>query len=401
MKKQKYKLLSTLLVGAGIVLSGGFLAKNTSAIGNTAFEDENFYTCVVKQFNALYPGEITIATTPSDTVLSDAQLAKMEFLNCSRRNASNVWSLYYNMPSYYELNGPQMTSAAGLEKMTGLKAFVLEGHNLTSIDLSKNTKLTELALGQNNLSEVDLSKNTKLTHLGVHENLTTFNEPTLTELSILNLQGNQLTSIDVSNNKKLGSLFLNNGNRGLKNIDLSQNKQLRTISIDFENGAFVTPYVELGQTDDCKLTAKVPILIKSNHTSIYSTSYYNFNEDTHTITFKQKPVKDLINSGYSRTIQTAIDENGTTKVYFLVLPDSVYTAYDQLSSCVPKSSEENIPVPDTSTGGNGVKTPDTGFMTGENNAKIIGISLLAISGIALVVYLAAYAHHRQKNHIKF
>ena len=40
-------------------------------------------------------------------------------------------------------------------------------------------------------------------------------------------------------------------------------------------------------------------------------------------------------------------------------------------------------------------------MTGENNAKIIGISLLAISGIALVVYLAAYAHRRQKNHIKF
>ncbi|MBR2741552.1 hypothetical protein IKD98_02250 [Candidatus Saccharibacteria bacterium] len=399
MKKQKYKLLSTLLVGAGCLLAGGLLQNNTFAIGNAAFTDENFYACVVRQFNALYPNEVTIATNPADTVLTNAQLAKMEFLNCERINPSQVWSLYGNLPSYYELNGPKATSVAGLEKLTGLKSLYLQGHDLTSIDLSKNVNLTELGLGQNGLTEVDLSKNVKINHLGIHEPITSFYEPTLTELGSANLQGCELESIDVSKNQKLVNLLLNDGNRKIKELDLTKNQKLRTLTIDPENQAFVTPYVEVKTTDECKVTAKIPII--SSYMTVSNNSYYTYNSSNSTLTFKKKPVKNLINSGYFRTIQTGT-EGSVDRVYYIFLPDSVYTEYDKLESCVAKADEEEVPVPDTSAGSkSGVKTPDTGAMTGENNAKIIGISLLAISGIALVVYLAAYAHRRQKNHIKF
>ena len=337
MKKQKYKLLSTLLVGAGCLLAGGLLQNNTFAIGNAAFTDENFYACVVRQFNALYPNEVTIATNPADTVLTNAQLAKMEFLNCERINPSQVWSLYGNLPSYYELNGPKATSVAGLEKLTGLKSLYLQGHDLTSIDLSKNVNLTELGLGQNGLTEVDLSKNVKINHLGIHEPITSFYEPTLTELGSANLQGCELESIDVSKNQKLVNLLLNDGNRKIKELDLTKNQKLRTLTIDPENQAFVTPYVEVKTTDECKVTAKIPII--SSYMTVSNNSYYTYNSSNSTLTFKKKPVKNLINSGYFRTIQTGT-EGSVDRVYYIFLPDSVYTEYDNLNPASQKPTKK-------------------------------------------------------------
>ncbi len=412
--KKKTRILSTLAFGASCVFAGGIATNNSFAIGNAAFEDENFYSCVVKQFNASFPGEITIATPVSDTVLSDAQLAKMDILNCERQGASNLWSWYGNIPSYYEQNGPKATSVAGLEKMTGLRSLYIQGQELGSIDLSKNINLTELSLGWNGLTEIDLSKNVKINHLGIHEQITSFNEPTLTELISANFQNSTLTSIDVSNNKKLRTLLLDNGNPGLKEIDLSNNAELLTLTADSSVRLRVKPYVEISQTDNCELAVKIPLL-RLSRTTVDNSEYYTYDNETSTLIFKKRP-EEIINSMYFRTVQNQIDQGTVDRIYYIFLPDSVIEAYDNLSSCTPKSTKEekDIPVPDTASNTTptsndstntrksaGVKAPDTGAMTGENNGKIIALSITAIGFAAALGYLAYYAHNRRKNRVKF
>lgn len=401
MKNKKTKILSMLAIGAGCALANGIVAGDSFAIGNSAFTDEKFYACVVKQYNASYPGEITIASTPSDTVLSNTQLAKMELLDCSNTTATNIWSQFGESTSYYEV-GDTITSLSGLEKLTGLKSLILGQQNLTSIDLSHNTNLVEILLGQNKFTSIDLSHNSLLEHITITGNeLTTFDGAGLNNLKSLNLQNNKLTSIDLSNNAKLVSLLVNGDNANLGEIDLTHNPALVILSTNLRQR--IVPYIKLSQTDDCKLAAKIPVVGKYN-TIMPSEYFENFNTTTRTLVFKQKPVKGLINSGTIETVQTAMDGNENVHVQLIILPDSVYTAYDELSSCQKKTASTPTELPEASADADNksdIKAPDTGIMTGENNGKIIAISVAAIGAVATLGYLAHYIRNRRKHHVKF
>lgn len=398
MKHQKTKLLSMLAIGAGCMFAHGATTSNSFAIGNSSFTDEKFYACVVKQYNASHPGEITIAATPSDTVLSDSQLAKLELLNCSNTTATNIWSRYGEVPSYYE-TGESISSLNGLEKLTGLKSLILGQQGLTTIDLSNNTKLVEILLSSNKFASIDLSHNPLLEHIGITDNeLTAFDGTGLDGLKSLNLQGNKLTSINLTNNKKLTTLLVNVKNEGLGTIDLTHNPALVSLSTNLRQR--IVPYVELSQTDDCKLAVKIPVVGRYN-TILASEYYENFNTDTRTLVFKKKPKKGLIASGTIETLQNLIDGNENAHVQLIELPDSVYTAYDDLVNCKVKTTTPTE-LPDTSTGGkSSIKAPDTGVMTEQKNGEIIAISIATIGVAATLGYLAHYIRNRYKHHVKF
>ncbi len=198
---------------------------------NDAFEDNTFYSCVVDAYNSA--NGTSKAYTDN---LTDEELASITNLTCQGWNYSN---------------DDKITSAKGVENLTGLTTLDLSSNQLASIDLSQNTNLTELNLPNNQLTSIDVSKNTSLTTLDLRSNqlasidvsnntsltdldlsynqLTSIDVSKNTALTTLNLDSNQLASIDVSNNTSLEFLYLSNNQ--LTNIDLSNNTSLINLNL--------------------------------------------------------------------------------------------------------------------------------------------------------------------------
>ena len=148
---------------------------------NNAFEDDNFYQCVVDAYNS--ENGTNVAYTDS---LSDSQLETITKLSC---------------------HTDKIVSAKGVEKLTSLTSLDMTNNQLTSLDISNNPSLTYLSVYYNKLTSLDVSGSPALTYLRVSNNqiteLDVSNNPALTELQVDN---NQLTSLDVSNNPKLITL---------------------------------------------------------------------------------------------------------------------------------------------------------------------------------------------------
>ena len=157
---------------------------------NDAFEDNTFYSCVIDAYNSDHQDNKKAYTDN----LTDEELASVTSLMCEGWRYSD---------------SDKITSAKGVEKLTGLTTLDLYGNKLTNIDLSQNTLLTNLSLYSNQLASIDLSQNTSLTDL--------------------DLSANQLTSIDLSQNTALTELDLSENK--LTNIDLSQNTSLTGLSL--------------------------------------------------------------------------------------------------------------------------------------------------------------------------
>ena len=143
----------------------------------------------------------------------------------------------------------------------------------------------------------------------------------------------------------------------------------------------------------------MPVVGKYN--TLLASKFYDFDANTRTLVFKKKPQKGLIDSGNIETKQTLIDGNENAHVQLIELPDSVYSAYDDVVNCKVRTATPTE-LPDTSAGGNnGVKAPDTGAMTGEKNGEIIVASISTIGVAATLGCLAYYARNRYKHHVKF
>jgi len=212
------KILFTFFISVMFLIPSSTFA----APVNPAFVDEEFYKCVVDNYNSNNNENYEY-----DINLTDEELNTIERLNCSN--------------SKYKV-----TYVTGLNKLENLTYMDINNFDIDTIDVSNNKKLTFLSVTESNITSIDVSNNLELTSLQLHNNkLTTIDVSKNTKLELLNLYGNPITSIDVSNNKNLESLDLISAK--LTTIDVSKNTELTTLrvygtmnSIDVSNNQKLT-----------------------------------------------------------------------------------------------------------------------------------------------------------------
>ena len=205
---------------------------------NDAFEDIDFYSCVVESYNN-QTGESRAYTEK----LEDDELNKITSLKCDWRNIESSKGIEkLTKLTYLNFSGNYNAKNINLSSNTKLKEVDLSNISLKNVDLSNNTSLTNLNLSNNQLTSIDLSNNASLTNLDLSNNqLTSIDLSNNALLTNLNLSNNQLTSIDLSNNASLTNLNLYynqltsidlSNNASLTNLDLSENQ---LTSIDLSN----------------------------------------------------------------------------------------------------------------------------------------------------------------------
>ena len=198
----------------GIIILPNKIVK-AEEIGNPAFDDVNFYKCVVDAYNKKNNPDKTIQDN-----LTDEELQTITELSCSGSNKQD---------------SEKIISAKGLEKLTELTTFIISFNNLSSIDVSQNTKLTSLNLQHNNINEIDVRQNTELTRLDLsYNNLNSIDVTKNTLLTDLHLIRNNISEIDVNANTELIALSLDNGYfdnyNSIKQINLQNNTKLTTFN---------------------------------------------------------------------------------------------------------------------------------------------------------------------------
>lgn len=148
-------------------------------IPNISFNDENFYQCVIDNYNEEHNVLLSY-----DENLTDEQLSEIDSLWC---------------------NDKKIKSVLGIEKMSNLENIDLEDNELTSIDLSNNKKLRNLYLSDNKLSSVDLRNNKSLEKFFAYDN--NFKKSLTvkrgTEINFLEFENNLILLPDSLNDKKI------------------------------------------------------------------------------------------------------------------------------------------------------------------------------------------------------
>ena len=303
---------------------------------NSAFEDENFYKCVVDAYNKKNNKSVAYTTS-----LSNSQLKTITNLDCSNKG---------------------IVSASGVEKLIGLKYLDLKKNELVDINITQNLELIELVLGADNfdsggpydpdgnkLTELDVSNNTKLKKIAVSNNkLTNLNVNNNKELVELSLYNNQLINLDLTNNNKLKILNVgfsygcHNGNglacgrnygnflsvlnldsnveleilyasnNQLEFIDLSNNKKLKEVQLSDNQltSLDVRENLELLElTVDGNLFSSLPLLNENNKLSIMIVSNNQLSEFDSNILTNLKYLKylDLSNNQLTKLNVTNMD----------------------------------------------------------------------------------------------
>ncbi|MEM6687730.1 MAG: T9SS type A sorting domain-containing protein, partial [Bacteroidota bacterium] len=124
-----------------------------------------------------------------------------------------------------------ITDATGIEAFTNVPYLLLDGQNLTTVDISNNTALTFVSIQNNMLTSLDVTQNGALETLNVTgNNLTMLDVSQNTVLTSLSIGDNNLSAIDLSSNTSLDSFFTS-GNPNLTAIDFSNNGNLFRVSI--------------------------------------------------------------------------------------------------------------------------------------------------------------------------
>ena len=171
---------------------------------NTAFTDDNFYKCVVDEYNK-ENGERKAYTES----LTDEQLQTITYLRC---------------------HGKEIVSADGLEKLKSLKTLELGSNQLINLNISDNRLLEKLRANDNQLTSLDLSNNSKLQYLSIINNqITTLDTSKNPSLKNLYAYKNKLTNLDVSKNLALEDLYVYNNQ--LTSLDVRNNKELKNLII--------------------------------------------------------------------------------------------------------------------------------------------------------------------------
>ncbi len=140
----------------------------------------------------------------------------------------------------------EVTDMTGLEAFVNIRAFLMSGTQVSTLDLSKNTalefvsvplnQLTQLDVSElsnlqglhcsdNQLTQLDTSNNTALKGLFAYKNqLTSLDVSKNTDLERFSASDNQLTSLDVTNNVNLIQLRVHNNQ--ITSLDVTNNVNL-------------------------------------------------------------------------------------------------------------------------------------------------------------------------------
>ena len=210
------------------------IANTYKTPANKAFTDQNFYNCVIDEYN--YEN---FTKLPYTTSLTNEQLKTIETLHCS---------------------GEDIESVEGISFITNLTDLIIGGEKIANIDVSKNINLKELWV-HGKLTNLDVSKNTNLEKLFVSNNqLTTLDVTNNVNLKELWVDGNKLTNLDVSKNTNLEKLYAYSNS--LVNINLEKNVNLielwinynKLINLDVANNInLVSLHVEGNQLKNLKI----------------------------------------------------------------------------------------------------------------------------------------------------
>ena len=204
MKKLVF-LITILLLQLSIV--------KAEEIPNQAFDDYNFYKCVIDNYNTKNTKEEEYTHN-----LTDDELNTITNLSCSGKEKSEE---------------EKIVSVKGLEKLTNLNSIDLSYNNISSIDVKQYTELTEILMYYNNLTAIDVTNNLKLKTLSIYNNeIENIDLSKNSELTYLSLSNNIVSNLDISKNTQLTYLSLSGNN--LSSIDLSQNSELTTLYL-FDN----------------------------------------------------------------------------------------------------------------------------------------------------------------------
>ena len=235
------------------------------------FEDENLYQCVVDEYNENYSNGNTYEY---DELLSESKLSQITSLSCPNRS---------------------IKSSGGLYKLS----------NLNTLDLHNNV---ELSTNYNVLTYVNISGNNKLKNINLSNNIINMIDglDNNTELLEFRMSNNQLKNINVSSNKDLRSLDLS-GNK-LSNIDLSNNEEL--IELNLSNNKFRN----IDVTNNSKLTK---LLINENG---LSTINVDNNNELEELSASYNNLKEVIIGGNENLSKLKLSNNNMTKLILNNLP---------------------------------------------------------------------------------
>lgn len=284
---------------------------------NIVFDDANFKTYIIKNFD-----------TDGDGEISHEEAMAITKIDVDTDNIESLSGIEY-MTNLTELNceGPFVWS--GYEPENG------EG-KLKTLDVSKNTKLTKLYCGFNQLSSLDLTKNVQLERLRCASNyLTSLDVSKNTELTRITAYNNRLSSIDVSNNTKLAIIDLSNNQ--IKSIDVSKNESLTTINCDdnlltelypYYNSKLTTIYCsnnKLSSINVSKNAKLIDLAIYDNNVSEINIS--NNLELIHLYCDNNK-ISELDLSKNSKLKEVSVNDNNLTSLTVSSCPEIVFLGAD-------------------------------------------------------------------------
>ena len=203
------------IIGGVIIFTAMFFLPSivNAAPANPAFTDDEFYACVVDNYNKENDTDYGY-----DTNLTDEQLESIQSLYCV--SEENV--LGYPVHTF--------VNTTGIEKMTGLTNVGMMGQRMTAIDLSQNTNLTYVGFANTLLQSLDLTRNSKLQSIELDNNRLTAIDWNSQALESVDITESSLSSLDFSRVPNILILHLLHMN-SLESLNIRSLTQLQELSV--------------------------------------------------------------------------------------------------------------------------------------------------------------------------
>lgn len=213
MKKKKiliFVIISILIVASIILISPSILNKSKGSLGeivpaNSAFDDINFYTCVVSSLPSNEENDMEIYSEIYDTY--QGNLSKEKYYEKYNVNLTDE-----QLATITSLDCGGIRSTKGIEKLTSLNNLSIYYSSIKSINLSKNLNLSSLYIYNTDINSIDLSKNINLNNYSIYNN--------------------KLSSIVFPSKVSLNNNYVLKQNAYIKNIEFPGNVKMNINSDD-------------------------------------------------------------------------------------------------------------------------------------------------------------------------